>query len=173
MFSARRLLGKDAAIYRDIRLEGLKAVPEAFGSDFEREAGMSPDEWSSRMEQAFTFGVFEGEELVGVATYFVEGMEKVRHRAHLVGVYVRPRARGKGASQVLFETLIASARDKVVQLHLVTTTENTAARRLYERFGFRIYGTDPRGLKVGGKYYDDHLMVLRLDEGSKKVTDNE
>jgi RimJ/RimL family protein N-acetyltransferase len=81
---------------------------------------------------------------------------------------VKPEARGKGASRVLFETLIESARQEVVQLHLVVTTHNERARRFYEHFGFEIYGTDPRGLKVDGRYYDDYLMVLRLDEGGKE-----
>ncbi|WP_156342906.1 GNAT family N-acetyltransferase [Devosia sp. A16] len=48
------------------------------------------------------------------------------------------------------------------------TKDNDRARRLYERHGFVIYGEDPRGLKVDGVFYDDYLMVLRLDEGSGK-----
>jgi hypothetical protein len=33
----RRLTSADAALYRDIRLEGLRCSPEAFGSTFEAE----------------------------------------------------------------------------------------------------------------------------------------
>jgi RimJ/RimL family protein N-acetyltransferase len=69
---------------------------------------------------------------------------------------------------VLFETLIAAARSRVAQLHLAVTTDNEPARRLYERFGFQITGTDPRGLRVEGRFYDDYLMILRLDEGSQE-----
>ena len=46
-----------------------------------------------------------------------------------------------------------------------------SACRLYERHGFVTYGEDPRGLNVDGRFSDDYLMVLRLDEGSRKVTD--
>ena len=45
---------------------------------------------------------------------------------------------------------------------------SATASRLYERHGFVTYGEDPRGLKVDGVFYDDYLMVLRLDEGSGK-----
>ena len=167
-WTSRRLGTDDALTYRDIRLEALQTEPASFGSDFAREAGRSEAEWADQLSRNFTFGVFAHNELLGIATFFPEGMEKVRHRAHLVGVYVKPEARGKGASRVLFETLIESARREVVQLHLVVTTHNERARRFYEHFGFAIYGTDPRGLKVDGRYYDDYLMVLRLDEGGKE-----
>jgi RimJ/RimL family protein N-acetyltransferase len=167
-FSARRLGPEDALAYRDIRLEGLVTEPAAFGSTHDREAPRTPAQWADQLGRNFTFGVFDGSELVGVATFLPEELEKTAHRAHLVAVYVKPAARGKGASRALFETLIAEARNRVVQLHLAVTTDNEPARRLYERFGFEIYGTDPRGLKVNGRFYDDYLMVLRLDEGSKE-----
>jgi RimJ/RimL family protein N-acetyltransferase len=167
-WTTRRLGADDALSYRDIRLEGLKTEPTSFGSDHAREVGRTEVEWASQLGANFTFGVFEGTDLVGIATFVPERMEKVQHRAHVVGVYVKERARGQGASRALFKSLIESARREVVQLHLVVTTHNERARRFYEHFGFKIYGTDPRGLKVDGRYYDDYLMVLRLDEGGKE-----
>ena len=164
-WTTRRLGADDALSYRDIRLEGLKTEPASFGSDYAREAGRTEAEWASQLDTNFTFGVFEGSDLVGIATFVPERMEKVKHRAHVVGVYVKERARGQGASRALFERLIEGARREVVQLHLVVTMHNERARRFYEHFGFTIYGTDPRGLHVEGRYYDDYLMVLRLDEG--------
>ena len=164
-WTTRRLGADDALSYRDIRLEGLKTEPTSFGSDYAREAGRTEAEWASQLDTNFTFGVFEGSDLVGIATFVPERMEKVKHRAHVVAVYVKQRARGQGASRALFERLIEGARREVVQLHLVVTMHNERARRFYEHFGFTIYGTDPRGLHVEGRYYDDYLMVLRLDEG--------
>jgi RimJ/RimL family protein N-acetyltransferase len=167
-FTARRLGPEDGPAYRDIRLEGLRAEPAAFGSNYDREAPRTPAQWAEQLGRNFTFGVFDGTDLIGVASFIPEELEKTAHRAHLVAVYVRPAARGKGASPILLETLIAEARNHVLQLQLAVTTDNEPARRLYERFGFRVYGTDPRGLNVNGRFYDDHLMVLRLDEGSQE-----
>ena len=167
-WTTRRLGADDALSYRDIRLEGLQAEPASFGSDYAREVGRSEAEWASQLGANFSFGVFDGDDLVGISTFVPETMEKVKHRAHLMAVYVKPDARGKGASRALFDCLIESARREVLQLHLVVTTHNERARRFYEHFGFQIYGADPRGLKVDGRYYDDYLMVLRLDEGGKE-----
>ena len=166
--AVRRLQAGDAGRYREIRLEGLRTEPVAFTSDYDREVGRTAEDVGAQLERSFIFGAFDGERLVGLSGYYVEATEKTRHRGHVVGVYVRPEARGKGASGALFEALIASARNRVTQLHLAVVTENEPARRLYERFGFRIYGTDPRGVQLGGRFYDDYLMVLRLDEGSKE-----
>jgi RimJ/RimL family protein N-acetyltransferase len=164
--SARRLTAADAEAYREIRIEGLTNDPASFGSTLEEEAGRPDSFWTGRLNNSFMFGLFDGEALVGSAGFYLETQEKVRHRGHLVGVYLRASARGKGAAAILLAAVIEEARRHARQLHLAVTQDNDRARRLYERMGFVIYGEDPRGLRVGDRYYDDYLMVLRLDEGS-------
>ena len=58
--------------------------------------------------------------------------------------------------------MIAHAKKRVIQLHLTVVTHNRAAVKLYEKNGFRIYGTEPRSLKIGDNFYDEHLMVLEF-----------
>jgi RimJ/RimL family protein N-acetyltransferase len=171
-FMVRRLRADDAAIYRDIRLEGLQKEPASFGSSYAAEVDRPLTDVRAQLERNFTFGAFDIEGLCGVMTFYVEAMEKTRHRGHVVGVYMTPRGRGTGASRALMEALIDSARREVLQLHLVVTQDNERARRFYERLGFVIYGSDPRGLRVDGKFYDDYLMVLRLDEGGTESDTN-
>ena len=95
----------------------------------------------------------------------IRDRQNTAHRGHLVGVYLTPSARGRGGSDQLIAAVIAEARNHVLQLHLAVTQSNLAARRLYERHGFAIYGEDPRRLTVDGVFFDDYLMVLRLDRG--------
>ena len=166
--SVRRLGPADLDAYRAIRLEGLVAAPTAFGSDHAREVALSDADWRGRLERDHVFGAFAGDRLVGTAAFFADAAEKMRHRGHLVAVYVRDDARGMGAGRALVDAVIGVARSLVLQLYLSVTAGNDAARRLYERAGFKIYGTDPRALRVDGQFYDEHLMVLRLDEGSGK-----
>ena len=167
-FAVRRLGPSDAAAYRAVRLEALADAPTAFGSDAGRESGIPDAVWAERMVTNPNFGLFDGNELVGIVNFLRGEGVKVRHRGEVVGVYVKPKARGTGASRLLMEAVIAEVRDKVVQLHLAVTTNNTPARRLYEGLGFQVYGTEPRAILVDGRYYDKYLMVLRLDEGSGK-----
>ena len=167
-FAARRLLASDAEAYRGLRIEGLQDSPASFGSSLAEEIDRPASFWVERLDKGFIFGLFEADTLVGTAGFYREAMLKSAHRGHLVGVFVSPAARGRGGADLLIAAVIAEARHHVLQLHLAVTQDNPRARRLYERHGFVIYGEDPRGLKVDGVFYDDYLMVLRLDEGSGK-----
>ena len=163
-FAVRRLTAADAAAYRDIRLEALANEPTSFGSDVPREQALAKQAWLDRIEGNPTFGVFVADELVGIATLSREPGEKNRHRANIYGVYLKQGVRGKGASRLLMEAVVTAAHEMpVLQLHLSVTTTNEAACRLYQRLGFQTYGTEPRSLRVEGRYYDEYLMVLRLD----------
>ncbi|MDC9822446.1 GNAT family N-acetyltransferase [Devosia sp. ZB163] len=167
-FAARRLIASDAEAYRALRIEGLADSPASFGSSLAEEIDKPAAAWVDRLDKGFVFGLFETGALVGAAGFYREAILKSAHRGHLVGVYLRPAARGRGGADLLVGAVIAEARNHVLQLHLAVTQDNDRARRLYERHGFTIYGEDPRGLRVDGLFYDDYLMVLRLDEGSGK-----
>ena len=80
----------------------------------------------------------------------------------LWGVYVHPDARRLGAATAVLQAAIAHARTCVLQLHLSVTTTGSALG-LYRKLGFAIYGTEPRALRVGDRYLDEHLMVLHFD----------
>lgn len=167
-WTTRRLAAADADAYRLLRIEGLQNSPASFGSSLAEEIDKPAAAWVDRLDKGFIFGLFDAEALVGTAGFYREAMLKSVHRGHLVGVYVSPGWRGRGGADLLIAAVIAEARNHVLQLHLAVTQDNDRARRLYERQGFVTYGEDPRGLKVDGVFYDDYLMVLRLDEGSGK-----
>lgn len=172
-YTVRRLSADDSAAYRAIRLEGLAAAPAAFGASLAEDTALPDEEWKARLTRNFAYGVFSEAELGGIAGFFAEGGDKTRHRGHLVGVYTRPSFRGTGASRLLLDAVIGEAGRHVEFLYLQVTQTNTPAVRLYERMGFVVYGKDPGGLKVDGVMHEDYLMMLRLDDGQRKVTDNE
>ncbi|MFC7366419.1 MULTISPECIES: GNAT family N-acetyltransferase [Bhargavaea] len=163
-----RLLNEsDAHSYQQVRLGALKNNPEAFGSTFEREAAFPLDFVASRLkpdEDQFVLGAFQdGGSLAGIVTFKREESPKMRHRGNLYAMYVAPEARGRGMAKSLLEELIRRARetDGLEQIHLAVVTDNGPARKLYTSLGFKVYGTEPRALKVCGKYYDEDLMILR------------
>jgi RimJ/RimL family protein N-acetyltransferase len=45
---------------------------------------------------------------------------------------------------------------------LAVASGQKAARKLYSRLGFQVYGREPQALKVGQTYADEELMTLLL-----------
>lgn len=160
----RRLLIADVAAYRDLRLEGLRLHPEAFGAAYEHEARMSLADWQERLAGSVIFGAFRQQALVGTAGSFRPPGDKQRHKAVLVGVYVSEAARGGGAGRALVEAVLEQACGEVEQILTSVNAANGAAWRLYESLGFRQWGLQPRSLKVGGGYVDEVEMVLFFGE---------
>lgn len=165
-FVVRPLGPDDAQSYRDLRLTCLREVPEAFGAEFEEEAGRDLSEWQTRLgsDTRAYFGGFVQNELVGIANFAPETYRKAAHKGLLLGVYVAPQHRGSGVSKSLINAVIAHARLRVQQVHLAVGTHNVPALKLYQSMGFEIYGTEPRGLRVGDRFIDEHLMVLFVDK---------
>ena len=50
----------------------------------------------------------------------------------------------------------------IEQLNLAVVTENPRAKNFYESFGFVTYGTEPRAMFDGDRYYDEHKMKLEF-----------
>lgn len=160
----RRLLAADAGAYRDLRLEGLRLHPEAFGAAYEDEARMSDADWRERLAGSVIFGAFRQQTLVGTAGSYRPPGAKQRHKALLVGVYVSEAARGGGVARALVQAVIEQARGEVGQILTTVNAANGSAWRLYESLGFRQWGLQPRSLKVGEGYVDEVEMVLFFDE---------
>ena len=158
----RRLTPADAAVYRDIRLQGLRCSPEAFGSTFEAETANPLTFFSERLGGSAAFGAFHDSELVGIAGLLIRKGRKEAHKGLLVGMYVRPGARKAGVGRRLVETIIEFARQRVELIQLSVVSDNEQARRLYERLGFLEYGLEKRALKQDGHYYDEVLMAKDL-----------
>jgi ribosomal protein S18 acetylase RimI-like enzyme len=158
----RRLVPADATLYRDIRLEGLRRSPEAFGSTFEAEDARPLAFFSERLGGSAAFGAFHGSELVGIAGLLIREGQKEAHKGLLVGRYVRPSARNAGVGRRLVETIIEFARQRVELIRMSVVRDNEQARRLYERLGFLEYGLELRALKQDGRYYDEVLMAKDL-----------
>ena len=164
--NSRFLTAADAEAYRSLRLEGLQNNPEAFGSSFEEEKNYPIEQFADRFESqgSYTIGVFDHEELVGVATLVRESKLKLKHKASIFAVYVSPKKRGLGIGKRLMVEAINKARELkgVEQLTLTVVSTNASAKGLYSSLGFEIFGTEKRALKIGQQYFDEDYMALFL-----------
>jgi ribosomal protein S18 acetylase RimI-like enzyme len=167
-FEIRRLApaDTDVALYRDIRVEALKANPEAFGSTFEIEDAQPLSWFSARLGSSEILGAFYDARLVATASFAIQQGQKKAHKGTLWGMYVRPDARRTGIGRRLVEAIIDLARQRVELIQLTVVRDNEQARRLYTSLGFREYGVEKKALKQDGRYYDEVLMAKDLLEKS-------
>lgn len=168
-FSIRRLTRDDVDAYRAIRLEALTVSPESYGTSPQSFAARSTEALLRQLEEMAFFGVIDATgALTGLVAYGRDDGERETHRGWLMQVYLQPQMRGTGAGLAMIEAAVAYARSEVIQVHLMVGAHNAPAIRLYEKAGFRTYGTDPRCLFVNGRYIDEHMMVRFLDEAPGK-----
>jgi ribosomal protein S18 acetylase RimI-like enzyme len=156
----RRLRSDDAASFRAIRLEALKANPELLRSTFELEDGLDVAWFAGRLEDAHIVGAFRDGELVGTAGFAIQQGQPNAHKGRLFGMYVRSSSRSLGIGRLLLNAVLNVARENVELIQLSVVRENRPARRLYESAGFLEYGVEEKASKYGDKYYDEALMAL-------------
>jgi len=116
------------------------------------EREVSPVPWTEVMfrremqlplARQFTAG-FGGEKLAGYINYW-----HIADEVHLHNIAVGKDQQGKGVASALLTVMINRARQEGARwATLEVRSSNGTARRLYERFGFRVTGVRPA-------YYDD------------------
>ncbi|STX88286.1 GNAT family N-acetyltransferase [Legionella feeleii] len=158
----RRLTKADWRLWRSIRLSALKDSPDSFCSTFEEEVKWKRSDFQRLLINNHLIGIFIDEVLASCAGLYLSNSPRQNHRGIVWGIYTRPEYRMRGLATLLLQTLISQAKRKVVQLHLTCIVNNKAAVSFYQKLGFKIYGTEPRAMKIDDVFFDAHLMVLEL-----------
>jgi ribosomal protein S18 acetylase RimI-like enzyme len=127
--------------YRDLRLEGLLEAPDAFWFTHADEAAYDEADWRERIEGAWIVQARDGQGLLGSAGLGLHWEPERATVATLFGMYVTPRARGRGVGAALVAAVVEEARRRgKSEVVLEVTSDNAAARALYERCGFVATG---------------------------------
>ncbi|KOP67245.1 acetyltransferase [Bacillus sp. FJAT-18019] len=164
----RILQESDAKKYKELRLNGLKNDPEAFGSTYDREVLFSMETIIDRIRPSsdkFVLGAFTDQnELVGIASFVRESNLKTAHKGNIYGMYVSQENRGRGIGKLLIHDLINKVRDCIglEQINLAVVSTNEAAKYLYKSNGFETYGIERNALKFNNQYFDEDLMTFHL-----------
>ena len=161
----RRLGAHEWPLYRALRLRALEESPDAFGSTLAEEERRSDQDWAWRLN----LGATSSRDLPLVAQLAGEpaGLAWVKADAHepsrvnLFQVWVAPECRGHGVAGALLDATLGWARDRGARaMQLGVVCGNEAARRLYERAGFRDLG-EPEPQRPGSSRMEQ-MMRLEL-----------
>ena len=148
-YTVRRTTADEWREYRELRLEALLDSPTNFGQTHEEALAMPDEVWQERAQhnatstqQAFYVALDDTDpsgRLVGmwgvVQHWTRPGV------ALIVGVYVRPEARGTDVARRLNQACIDFARTTDnKELILSVRDDNDRGRRFYEREGFTLTG---------------------------------
>ncbi|MFE7778948.1 GNAT family N-acetyltransferase [Streptomyces sp. NPDC057445] len=156
----RALRADEWAKAREIRLAALQdpAAPVAFLETYEQAAARPDSFWQARALGAtgdeahqFVAAAPDGS-WAGTISVLVErpdsevrfGEAAKTDQTHLVGVYVRPEARGSGVADALFRAGVewswALGGDPIRRVRLYVHERNSRAAAFYRRFGFVASG---------------------------------
>lgn len=163
----RELQEHDVEAYVELRRRALLDSPLAFAASPGDDFVSSPDRVREQLRTGadwVIFGAFRPG-LAGAVGLFRGRYPKASHKACLWGMYVEPGHRRQGVAAGLLEAVLRHARSLpgVEWVHLGVTTAAADARRLYERAGFQVWGTEPDALRHEGWSVEEHHMALRLD----------
>lgn len=163
----RRLVPTDAPAFQALRLAGLQAHPEAFGSSYEEEKDWPlarVREWLTARPESGVFGAFGHDRLVGVLGLGRQPRPKFAHVGFLWGMYVQADATGRGIGRALVDAALALARSQPGLRHvtLQVSADNRAAIALYQSFGFVEIGREPDAMRVGNRFQDELRMYLPI-----------
>lgn len=149
--------------FRAVRLTSLSESPEAFGSRYADWVAAPAEHWQSRLTQVpLTLLAQEALQVVGV----VSGQPVGEKWAELISMWVAPAARGTGLAGQLIGAVVdwAAVQDRAT--YLMVRSDNTRARKSYERAGFVDTGI-PEG------WPDDeppeHRMELAPDAAARAM----
>jgi len=103
-----------------------------------------------------------GDEVIGFCDVLPNPAKGFTHLGRL-GMGVLAAWRRQGIGRLLLDTCLGLARDAGIEkVELEVYSDNVAAVRLYEAFGFRTEGLKVRGRKLENRYQDLQLMALWL-----------
>jgi len=168
MTEIRRLKESDSTLFFQLRLEGLRLVPTAFGGDYIDELKKGSAFFDAILEAQnpdnVIYAAFDGLEMVGCIGIFRQTGTKYKHKSMIWGMYIKKSYQGQGIGKDLLVQAIQHARSLpgVVNIHLSAESTNVPATALYKKLGFINWGTEPQALLINGKYYDEDQMVLVL-----------
>lgn len=163
MNTVRSLTSPDIEALVALRAEALLDSPWAFTGNPGEQRDADLVRGSIDPPRSYVVGAFDDAgALVASAGIVHDQRAKRAHVALIWGVYVTPRARGRGTGRAVVSRAVEVARamNGVTTIQLACSENSTAAAALYRSLGFVHWGTEPDAIRVGGRSYNELHMSL-------------
>ena len=163
----RQLKHDDIESFIELRREALAESPLAFASSPADDINCTLETLRIQIQQkpdSVIFGAFQ-ENLIGSVGLYRDRHLKYSHKAHLWGMYVAQLYRRQGFGMQLLLTVLDHARKlpNLSQVQLSVSSAALSAKRLYEKAGFHIWGTEEDALRYEHHTLTEYYMVFHLD----------
>jgi ribosomal protein S18 acetylase RimI-like enzyme len=155
----RRLFETDARAYRAILVEALILHPDYFQRHYLEEISRPLEDVQRQLANEIVLGAWIKDELLGIVGFVAERGPKLRHAGTIKDLYLKERFRRKGVAGLLFAAVLEYAARQVDQVELIVSADNQGAIIFFERFGFRMCGLMPRGIRIEREDIDTWTMV--------------
>jgi len=138
--SIKQLTENDWREFSQIRLKALQTDSSVFGSNYEKESQMTEADWRSRLQAKDNaiFLVYAGETPIGMTGVSVDRDDPTRKTALFWGSWLAPHARGKGLSELMYQTRINWAKEQPTVEKIIVShrASNLSSKYANQKHGF-------------------------------------
>jgi RimJ/RimL family protein N-acetyltransferase len=163
--SIRQLTENDWHEYSQVRLTALQTDPNVFGSNYEKESQMTEAEWRSRLETKDNaiFLLYENETAIGMTGASINWNDPTRKTALLWGSWLAPQVRGKGLSQLMYQTRINWAKQQpTVEKIIVSHRESNVSSKYANQKHCFVYTHKTAKIWTDGATEDEIFYELKI-----------
>jgi RimJ/RimL family protein N-acetyltransferase len=157
------------SLFRDFRLNALKATPGVFATSYAEAATRSTQEWRSAIEGPGhqVFGLFDDDQLIGITAAVTSRDDPSGQTAMFAMSFVLSEYRHRGLSRLCYDERLAwvQARPHFRRVIVSHRASNEASRRIIVRYGFVLTGRSPR-IWPNGETEDELMYELLLHQST-------
>ncbi len=164
-FSIKQLTENDWRTFAEVRLKALETDPEVFGSNYEKESQMTEAEWRSRLQAKNNaiFLIFENETPIGMTCVSVDREDATKKTALLWGSWLAPHARGKGLSELMYQTRLNWAKQQTMVEKIIVShrASNLPSKFANQKHGF-VFTHKNKKVWTDGATEDEIFYELKI-----------
>ena len=163
MITVRAATSDDAALWRNLRRDGIERYPSAFIVSLAEHDAIPEATDARRLAASGRFLACDGDTPIGLARLNQNPIPRAAHRAEIGPFYVAPEAQGSGTAAAFMEALTDHAKTiGVWQLEPVANEDNSRAIAFYKGFGFHQTGRMPNAILGADGLEHDLTMIKEL-----------